>query len=683
MIKQRTISAGAPAPLGASLSRGGCNFAVHSPEAEQVFLCLFDKDTEIQVAEISMQARTGDVWHTYVNDISLGQLYAYRTEGLHEPENGLCFDKNKLLIDPYAKQLTRPLVWDSEKYHNDSQSMIPKGIVGDQHFDWQNAQKPRTPMKDTVIYETHVKGLTIKHPDLPKAIKGTYLGACHPNTIQHLKDLGVTAVQLLPVFAFMSERFVTEKGLTNYWGYNPINFFSPEPRYALNNAVAEFKEMVREFHKAGLEVILDVVYNHTAESGFDGPTLSFRGFDNRSFYLYTSNEYGHLSYREPINNSGCGNSLNISRPYAYQIIMDSLRYWTTEMQVDGFRFDLAASLCRDPYEYSKFSGFLRMIRQDPVLQDSKLIAEPWDIGMGGYRLGQFPSNWLEVNDKYRDTVRAFWRGDKGLASEFATRLLGSRDIFHKGKRTIHSSVNSITYHDGFTLEDLVSYSERHNLANLERNRDGHGHNLSSNYGIEGPTDNVIISDLRERQKRNLFATLMLSQGTPHVLGADELSRTQQGNNNAYCQDNEISWVDWQLNASKSDFLGFCKELMALRKSSTVLSDIQLADDHYSTRCNVKQIHWYLPDGEEKTAEDWHEPDNQAFAIEIKGVDQQEHWLLLFNASKKDIAFVLPQNKHWHLLVDTNYANCKALSQGEIHQTYELINRSLGVLKYSR
>ncbi|MEO0369794.1 MAG: alpha-amylase family glycosyl hydrolase, partial [Pseudomonadota bacterium] len=394
MKKQYNVSPGLPHPSGASLYPEGCNFSVHSPDAKQVFLCFFDAETEAQTSEIPMLARTGDMWHAFVDGIQPGQHYAYRVDGLNEPENGLCFSKDKLLIDPYAKQLNRPVVWDREKYRGDSQAMIPKGIVGDNDFDWQGAQKPQTPMQLTVIYEAHVKGLTIQHPDVPADIKGTYLGLCHPSIIRHLKELGVSSVQLLPVFAFMSERFVSEKGLTNYWGYNPINFFSPEPRYAKNNAVLEFKQMVRELHKAGLEVIIDVVYNHTAEAGFDGPTLSFRGFDNRSFYLFTPNEYGHVNYQEPENNSGCGNSINVSKSYAYQLIMDSLRYWTTEMQVDGFRFDLAASLCRDPYEYSTLSGFLRMVKQDPVLRNSKLIAEPWDIGMGGYRLGQFPANWL-------------------------------------------------------------------------------------------------------------------------------------------------------------------------------------------------------------------------------------------------------------------------------------------------
>jgi glycogen operon protein len=683
MTKENTISPGLPVPMGASLSSTGCNFAVHSPEAEQVFLCLFDSDTETQIAEIPMPAKTGDIWHVHIEGIKTKQYYAYRVSGINEPEQGLFFDKDKLLIDPYTKQLNRALEWSHQTYEGDSQLMIPKGIVGERTFDWQGIQKPQVLLKDTVIYEAHVKGLTIEHPDVPNELKGTYVGVCHASVVEHLKNLGVSSIQLLPVFAYMPERFVTQKGLTNYWGYNPISFFSPEPRYALTDAVVEFKTMVRELHRAGLEVILDVVYNHTAEAGYDGLTLSFRGLDNRSFYSFTPNNYGHVNYQEPVNNSGCGNSIDLSQPYAYQLVMDSLRYWATDMQVDGFRFDLAASLCRDPYEYSVFAGFLRMVKQDPILKSVKLIAEPWDIGMGGYRLGQFPSNWLEVNDKYRDTVRAFWRGDKGLASEFATRLLGSRDIFHKGKRAIHSSVNNVTYHDGFTLQDLVSFDERHNLANLESNRDGHGHNLSSNYGIEGPTDDLTIADLRGRQKRNLFATLMLSQGTPHMLGGDELNRTQHGNNNAYCQDNDISWFDWHVGDTEQDFQLFCQQLIALRKTSEVLGNIQLEDDHYSNVCNVKQIHWYLPSGDEKTPDDWHDPDNQAFAIEIVGERTSDHWLFLFNASKKDRTFILPLNQSWKVIVDTRFTHNGRVQQDNVMQSYDLIDRSLCVLSASQ
>ena len=680
------ISSGTDAVLGASLCQDGCNFAVHSPEAHQVFLCLFDTDEE-QIAEIPMPAKTGDVWHCHVGGIQSGQLYAYRAVGTYAPEGGLCFDKEKLLIDPYAKALNKPLFWVEEDYRGDSQQMIPKGIVGQEQFDWQGVSKPKVPASKTVIYEAHVKGLTALNSSVPEALRGTYLGACDPNIIEHLKSLGITTVQFLPVFAFMPEVFITNKGLTNYWGYNPVNFFSPEPRYAKQDAVLEFKHMVREFHRAGIEVILDVVYNHTAEAGFDGPTLSFKGLDNRSFYLFPHNEFGATNYAEPTNNSGCGNSINLTQPYAYQLVMDSLRYWVEEMQIDGFRFDLAASLCREPEEFSLFAGFLRMVKQEPTLSQVKLIAEPWDVGLGGYRLGQFPVNWHEVNDKYRDTVRAFWRGDKGITSEFATRLLGSRDVFHKGKRSIHSSINHVTYHDGFTLQDLVSYKERHNLDNLESNRDGHGHNLSENYGVEGETDDCDIIQLREKQKRNLFATLLLSQGIPHVLGGDELSRTQMGNNNAYCHDNEISWVDWNLDKRQSDFLGFCQKLIKLRQESRILSDLQLRDDAYTNTCNVETVGWYKPDGSEKTADDWHDPDNQAFMIDIQESNNQENvkaerWLLLFNASEHEVSFALPainSNGFWRFVVDTRYSEMEQKYTSVKTGFYALDERSMSVL----
>jgi len=488
----------------------------------------------------------------------------------------------------------------------------------------------------------------------------------------------------------MPEPYITNKGLTNYWGYNPINYFSPDPRYAIDDGVAEFKTMTQTLHEAGIEVILDVVYNHTAEGGIDGPLLSFKGFDNSSCYLFERNEYGAVDYNKYVNNSGCGNSVNTAFPYVLKMVMDALRYWTTEMGVDGFRFDLAASLGRDPYEFSTLSGFFRTIRQDPVLVNTKLIAEPWDIGHGGYRLGQFPSNWLECNDKYRDTVRAYWRGDKGLVSDFATRLLGSRDVFPKADRSILTSVNNISYHDGFTLHDLVSYAERHNEANGEQNRDGHGHNLSANYGVEGPTTDAKILAMRERQKRNLFATLMLSQGIPHMLGGDELSRTQHGNNNAYCQDNNISWLDWTLNQSKQDFLTFCQQTISLRKSSEILNHLNLKDDRYLSGHNVEKINWYRPDGARKLEDDWQNHDNQSFALELCGPysesqSHHEHWLLVFNASEHDVHFHLPDlgaNTAWKIMLDTRYARWSEQPNILIRQVHMQAFRSICVFKCS-
>jgi glycogen operon protein len=663
---------------------------VHCPNADSVELCLFDKHTESQISVISLPAKTGKIWHGCLTDIDAGQLYAYRVVGKKHAYMGLKFDHQKLLIDPYAKALSRPAIWDKDQYQEDSQYMLPKGIVQPAEAPLQRVPKPHTALDQTVIYEAHVKGLTQLHPDVPEQHKGKFLGVCHPSVIEHLKNLGVTAVQLMPVAAFMPEPYITNKGLTNYWGYNPINYFSPEPRYVVDEAVSEFNTMVDELHKAGLEVILDVVFNHTAESGADGPTLSFKGFDNSSFYLFEKNENGAVDYKKYVNNSGCGNSVNTAFPYVLQMVMDALRYWVQEMGVDGFRFDLAASLGRDPYEFSAMSGFFRTIRQDPILSTVKLIAEPWDIGHGGYRLGQFPSNWLECNDKYRDTVRAFWRGDKGQVSDFATRLLGSRDVFPKESRSILTSVNNVTYHDGFTLQDLVSYAQRHNEANGEQNRDGHGHNVSANYGVEGASTDSNIIALRERQKRNLFATLMLSQGVPHMLGGDELSRTQQGNNNAYCQDNEISWLDWSMDNIKQEFLSFCQRVIGLRKSSAILNHLNLKDDKYALGNNVEKINWYRPDGQQKLEDDWQNHHNQAFALELCGPhssdhSQHEHWLLIFNASDDDVRFHLPDlgvNTGWQIMLDTRYEKCADQPNLLIREVHMQAYKSICVFKCS-
>ena len=683
------VAHGAHHPLGATLTATGCNFAVHCPNATEVQLCLFAKDTEEQIKVISLPAKTGKVWHVHVEGVTAGQLYGYRTTGENNAKIGWQFDPQKLLIDPYAKALNRPLMWNAKQYHDDSQFMVSKCVVLAPKESRGRVARPQVPMSQTILYEAHVKGLTQLHPEVPEQHKGKFLGVCHPAIIKHLKDLGVTAIQLMPVMAFMPERYITEKGLTNYWGYNPINYFCPEPRYVVEDGIAEFKTMVNTLHSEGLEVILDVVFNHTAEGGMDGPTLSFKGFDNASFYLFERNEYGAVDYCKYVNNSGCGNSVNTAFPYVLKLVMDSLRYWVTEMGVDGFRFDLAASLGRDPYEFSSLSGFFRTLRQDPVLLNTKLIAEPWDIGHGGYRLGQFPSNWLECNDKYRDTVRAFWRGDKGHTSELATRLLGSRDLFPKEHRSILSSVNMITYHDGFTLHDLVSYNERHNEANGEQNRDGHGHNLSANNGVEGATSDVQIKALRDRQKRNLFATLMLSQGIPHVLGGDELSRSQQGNNNAYCQDNEINWLNWTLNERRQDFLDFCSYTIGLRRQSVLLNQLNLKDDNYTLGHNIDKINWYRPDGERKLVDDWQDHNNQAFAVELKGVagdsavEPAEHWLLVINATDHDVRFNLPALENaigWKIELDTRYEKLAMQADVVVNQVYMQAFKSICLFK---
>jgi isoamylase len=686
VTSEYVVTAGRPHPLGATLTKTGCNFAVHSPNADAVQLCLFHADTEEQLQTISLEHKTGKIWHIHVAGINAGQLYGYRTSGKQLPEMGLLFNPKKLLIDPYAKRINRPTVWDRKQYKGDSQFMVPKSVVVEPTPSaiLCAEDKPNIARSQTVVYEAHVKGLTQLHPDVPEQHRGKFLGVSHPKVIEHLQQLGITSIQLMPVMAFMPEPYISEKGLTNYWGYNPINYFSPDPRYAVSDPISEFKSMVKALHEANIEVLLDVVFNHTAEGSLDGPVLSFKGFDNTSFYLFECNDYGVVDYHKYVNNSGCGNSVNTAYPYVMKMVMDSLRYWVAEMGVDGFRFDLAASLGRDPYEFSTLAGFFRTLRQDPVLIETKLIAEPWDIGHGGYRLGQFPSNWHECNDKFRDNVRGFWRGDKGLTGEFATRLLGSRDLFPKGSRSIHTSVNNVTYHDGFTLHDLVSYQERHNQANLEHNRDGHGHNLSANYGHEGLTKSHKINTLREKQKRNLFATLLLSQGIPHILAGDELSRTQNGNNNAYCQDNEISWLNWSLNEQRQDFLSFCQRVVKLRTESALFSQLSLRDDNYTKGYNIEKIRWYRPDGIHKGEQDWHDPENQAFAVEYQGVETErgEHWVIIFNALDNDIRFHLPPLKKgaWALKLDTRYSKVAHLPSIKTKTVFLQAYRSISVFK---
>jgi len=679
------ILRGAATPLGARLDDEGCNFALFCPSARAVILCLFTQDTEEQIAQIMVPARTGHVWHVYLRGIKAGQRYGYRV--LRETNDGSIHaaSTDKLLIDPYATELSRPLWWDRRQYRGDSQFMMAKSVVSSPESLLPSTLRAKPVANDQrIVYEAHVKGLTMLHPGVPENQRGTYLGACHPSVLQHLVDLGVTCVQFMPLAAFMPEPFITEKGLTNYWGYNPVNFFAPEPRYASHNALAEVRYMVEQYHIAGLEVIVDVVFNHTAEGGEDGSVLSLRGTCGERAYLHEQSSSGRLVYS---NYSGCGNTLNTSQPYIMQMIMDALRFWRTVIGVDGFRFDLAVCLGREPHQFTPFSGLLRAMQQDPVIGSGVLIAEPWDIGPGGYQVGRFSDAWLEVNDKFRDTVRAFWRGDEGLTADFATRLMGSRDLFHKGARRIHASVNNVTYHDGFTLQDLVSYSERHNLANGEQNRDGHGHNLSANYGVEGDTQDAKVLALRERQKRNLFATLLFSQGTPHVLGGDELSRSQQGNNNAYCQDNPISWLNWELNKRQQDFLSFCRYVIQLRKSSLLLSNLCLDDDPYVVPPNVHAVHWYRPDGSSKQREDWNSLHNKAFGLNLRGkglTDAAEHWFLCINAGESDVRFKLPLLSPfggWELKLDTRYAQLQEQPQICIKQFFLQAGRSLALFSY--
>lgn len=648
-------------PLGTKLYADGCNFKVHAPAAKEVYLCLFDED-ENEIQRVQLLEREGPNWCGFLEGVKKGQLYGYRVVGQNEPYSGNIFDISKLLIDPYAKLLNRPQMWNYDIYKGDSQSMISKCVVTDDDFDWEGVDKPELDESQYIIYETHVRGYTKLNPDVPAEIRGTYLGMCEPCVIEHLKSIGVTAVQFLPVHAHMDESRLVDLNLCNYWGYNSINFFAPEPRYASDplNAVNEFKTMVKTLHKNGIAVILDVVYNHTAEGGFGGPAISFRGFDNKNFYQFDKDSHGNKIYSHYSNHTGCGNSVNVDNPNVLRLVLDSLRYWYQEMQVDGFRFDLATTLAREEAAngYTLYAAFFKAIYQDPTLEHALMIAEPWDIGGFGYRVGQFPRRWKELNDRYRDTIRSFWRGDDGKMADFATRLLGSRDLYPKTLRSIHSSVNFITYHDGFTLHDLVSYNNRHNEANAENNSDGHSNNLSYNYGEEGPTANVKINFIREQQKRNMLATLMLSQGIPHFVAGDEMGRTQLGNNNAYCQDNRISWVNWELSDEDRDLAKFTGLLNRIRLESTVFRNLKLHDDRYFGILPVEhEVAWYHADGHELTEADWNNPQSKLFTLDIgdlKGTG--ERWLVLFNASSYDIGYHLPRpgkGMKWDARLDTS------------------------------
>ncbi len=568
------ILPGRPYPLGATWDGAGTNFAIYSQHAEWVDLCLFDQPNAPETARIRMPERTTYVWHGYIHGLQPGQLYGYRVHGPFQPNDGLRFNSNKLLIDPYAKALAGQVDWKSSIFpyqagngdadlsfdENDDAAGMQKCVVVNPYFDWEQDRPLSIPLSDSIIYELHVKGFTRCHPDLPEALRGTYAGLAAKPSIQYLKRLGVTAVELMPVHAFLTDKHLAEKGLTNYWGYNTTNFFSPDARYSgsgdRGGQVAEFKTMVKAFHSEGIEVILDVVYNHTAEGNHMGPLLSFRGVDNPTYYrLVNDQPRYYMDY------TGTGNSLNARHPQVLKLIMDSLRYWIEEMHVDGFRFDLAATLARELHDVDRLSAFFDIIHQDPVISQVKLIAEPWDVGDGGYQVGNFPAGWAEWNGRFRDTVRRYWKSDEGQLSDFAYRLTGSSDLYDRDGRRPSASINFVTAHDGFTLHDLVSYNDKHNDANQEDNRDGTNDNYSWNMGAEGPTDDPEIIERRERQKRNFLATLLFSQGVPMILGGDEISRTQNGNNNAYCQDNETTWMNWNLDDRKIALLDFTQKLI--------------------------------------------------------------------------------------------------------------------------
>ncbi|WP_422073317.1 glycogen debranching protein GlgX [Tranquillimonas rosea] len=622
MSQSYPISAGRPAPLGATFDGDGVNFAVFSENARRMILCLFSGDGRDEIARIDLPERNGDVWHGYVSGLRPGQKYGFRAHGPYRPDEGHRFNHHKLLMDPYAKRLTGQPHWhdalmgfkvgaarkDLTFDSRDSAPYMPRSVVEDPSFSWGDDTPPRTPIPETVIYEAHVKGLTARYPKMDAP--GTFLAMSSDPMLEHLTKLGITAVELLPAQAFLNDSFLVEKGLTNYWGYQTFGFFAPEPRYLDRGQIAEFQQMVARFHSAGIEVYLDVVYNHTCEGNELGPTLSFRGLDNASYYRLEQDA------RYYVNDTGTGNTVNVDHPMVLRMIMDSLRYWVETMHVDGFRFDLCSTLGRvDEGGFDRGAAFFDAVRQDPVLTRVKLIAEPWDIGPGGYQLGAFPPPFMEWNDKFRDTVRRFWRNDPGVTPMLADRLLGSATQFDHSGRPATSSVNLLTAHDGFTLHDVVSYRQKHNQANGENGNDGHGENFSDNMGVEGASDDPEIVAARDRRKRNMMATLLLSQGTPMLLAGDELGNSQFGNNNAYCQDNEISWLDWK-NADR-DFLEFTRRLIAFRKAHPVLRQKLFLHARERAIDGIEDVFWRRPDGEPMTSADWEDPDTACICVELR------------------------------------------------------------------
>jgi isoamylase len=674
---------GRPYPQGATWDGEGVNFSLFSEHADRVELCLFDgRDDAQERHRIPMRERTDLIWHCYLPDARPGQLYGFRVHGPYEPQRGHRFNPNKLLLDPYAKAVSGTIKWSDALYgytighpdedlsfdQRDSAGGMPKSVVVDAAFTWGDDRKPQTPWNRTVIYECHVRGMTMLHPDVPPEIRGTYLGLCYDPVLDHLRSLGVTAVELLPVHQFVADRRLVDMGLTNYWGYNSISFLAPHVGYAtdgLGEQVDEFKSMVKAFHREGIEVILDVVYNHTGEGNHLGPTLSMRGIDNDSFYrLEPEDPRYYMDF------TGTGNSLNMLHPRTIQLIFDSLRYWVEEMHVDGFRFDLAPVLARELYDVNRLSAFFDIMQQDPTLSQAKLIAEPWDVGPGGYQVGNFPVGWAEWNGKYRDCVRKFWRGDYGQVAELAYRLSGSSDIYQAGGRRTYASVNFVTSHDGFSLHDLVTYERKHNEANGEDNRDGTDENYSRNWGAEGPTDARHIRRIRDRMKRNFLATLIFSQGVRMVLGGDEMSRTQGGNNNAYCQDNEISWVHWDAPDTDPSLLRFTRDLLAIFHSNPVLRRRTFFAGRPIADGGVKDVSWIRPDGEEFTDEDWADGENHILGMLIHGqatdeVDERgrpvygDTLLLLLNGGTRSRPFAMPKVEGeggWFEVVNTARGN---------------------------
>ena len=702
-----TMRPGHPYPLGATWDGEGVNFALFSENATGVELCLFDRhDQEKETQTIRIEERTNQVWHVFLPEVRPGQLYGYRVHGPYDPQAGHRFNGNKLLIDPYAKALHGELGWSDSMFgytigdpeadlsfdERNNAALVPKSVVVEQAFTWGDDKPLRRPWSETIIYEMHVRGFTAKHPLIQEGLRGTYGALATRPVIEYLQRLGVTAIELLPVHAFIADKHLADKGLANYWGYNTIGFFAPELRYATHpeHAVNQFKTMVKTLHNAGIEVILDVVYNHTAEGNHLGPTLSFRGIDNAAYYrLVPDQQRYYLDY------TGTGNTLNVRHQRTLQLIMDSLRYWALEMHVDGFRFDLAAALARELHDVDRLGGFLDIIQQDPVLSQLKLIAEPWDIGEGGYQVGNFPAGWAEWNGKYRDTIRRYWKGDGGQASELAYRLSGSSDLYEGSGRKPFASINFVVAHDGFTLRDLVSYNEKHNEANQEDNKDGSDDNQSWNCGVEGPTDDPAVRELRARQQRNMLATLLLSQGVPMICGGDEIGRSQGGNNNAYCQDNEVSWYNWDISSEEQSLFTFTSALIMLRAAHPVFRRRQFFQGRSIYGADIKDLSWFRPDGEEMTEEDWKQGYVRCLGVRLAGdrIEEKDHlgnpilddtFLLLINAHHEPIQFTLPPpsaNMQWQLVLDTVQdvipAHAPLITEGK---HYNLKDRSLALMQ---
>jgi isoamylase len=696
-LGRQRVQEGRPFPLGSSWDGLGVNFALFSANAPKVELCLFDTDGSTEVERIELPEYTDEVWHGYLPDIRPGQVYGYRVHGPYVPKEGHRFNPNKLLLDPYAKQIVGKLQWDHSLFGytigspdgdlsfdaRDSANFMPKCRVIDPAFTWGDERRPNVPWERTIFYEAHVRGFTMRHPAVPEADRGTFAGLMHHEIVEYVRRLGITSVELLPTHAFVDDDYLVEKGRGNYWGYNTIGFFAPQPRYLSGRNVNEFKEMVAQYHRAGIEIIQDVVYNHTAEGNELGPTLSFKGIDNASYYRLAPDR------RFYINDTGTGNTVNLSNQRVLQMVADSLRYWVQEMRVDGFRFDLATILAREPHGFDEGGGFLDACRQDPVLSQVKLIAEPWDCGPGGYQVGRFSPGWAEWNDRFRDTVRAFWKGDDGKLADFATRISASPDLFDKRGRKPWASVNFITAHDGFTLNDLVSYDDKHNDANGEGNRDGHSHNISWNHGTEGPTDDAEIKKLRFRQMRNMLATLLLARGTPMILAGDEFARTQNGNNNAYAQDNEISWLDWEgIDSDGWSLRDFTQHLIDIRQRQPLFHRGRFLTGSFNEELEVKDVTWFDPSGSEMQSEQWHDGnakcvqmllDGRAQATGIRKKGSDLTLLLMFNAHHAPVVFTFPEvsGRVWKLLVETSDID-RQHPHLEFAATHELEGRSFAL-----